>query len=49
MATKFGKVSTYYKEIQTIKSHNPLNTWSCEVYGHYHNTYSYQTWPGGKW
>ena len=30
MATKLGKVVTYYKTLQLIKSHNPLNTWSRE-------------------
>ena len=29
--TKIGKVVTYYEKLQPIKSHNPLNTWSCEV------------------
>ena len=28
MATKLGKVVTYYKKLQPIKSDNPLNTWS---------------------
>ena len=31
MATKLGKVVTYNKKLQLIKSHNPLNTWSGEV------------------
>ena len=31
MATKLGKIVTYYKELQPIKPHNPLNTWSHEV------------------
>ena len=31
MATKFGKIVTYYKRIQPIKSYNPLNTSSLEV------------------
>ena len=31
MATKFGKVVTYYKKIEPIKSYNPLNMWSREV------------------
>ena len=46
-ATKLGKVVTYYKKPQPIKSRNPLNTQSREVktfHFHYHNTYGYQTW-----
>ena len=31
MATKRGKVVTYYKKLQPVKSHNLLNTWSHEV------------------
>ena len=27
-ATKLGKVVTYYKKLQPIKSHNLMNTWS---------------------
>ena len=28
MVTKLGKVVTYYKKLQPIKSHKPLNAWS---------------------
>ena len=31
MITKLGKVVTYYKKIQFIKSHDALNTWPHEV------------------
>ena len=31
MVTKIGKVITNYENLLPIKSHNPLNTWSCEV------------------
>ena len=31
MATKLNEVVTYYKKIQPINSHNPLNKWSREV------------------
>ena len=31
IATKLGEVVTYYKKLQPIKSHNPLNTCSREV------------------
>ena len=31
MATKLGKVVTYYKKLDPIKSHSPLNTWSLKV------------------
>ena len=31
MATKCGKVVTYYKKLQPIKSHNPLNMWPSKV------------------
>ena len=31
MTPKLGKMVAYYKKLQSIKSHNPLNTWSREV------------------
>ena len=31
MGTKLGKVVTYCKKLQPVKSHNSLNTWSREV------------------
>lgn len=31
MATKGGKLVTYHKKLQSIKSHNPLNMWSCKA------------------
>ena len=33
MATKFRIVATYYKKLQSIRSHTPLNMWSREVTG----------------
>ena len=31
MATKLGREVTYLEEVPPITSHDPLNTWSCEV------------------
>ena len=31
IATKLGKVVTYYKKLQPVKSRNPLRTWSRKV------------------
>ena len=31
IATKLGKVVTYYESFSPIKPHKPLNTWSCKV------------------
>ena len=54
ITTKLGRMLTYYKKLQSIKSHSLLKTWSREshdklksFYLHYHNTYGYQTWEGG--
>ena len=45
MVTKYSQVVTYYKKIQSIRSHKPLSTWSrykfLKNYLHYHNTYGY--------
>ena len=29
MATKLGKVATYYEKFPPIKLYTPLNTWPC--------------------
>ena len=31
IATKFGRVVTYYDGILAIKSHDPLTTWSKQI------------------
>ena len=51
MATKCGNLVTYYKKMQPIKYHNPLNTRSHDklktFYLYHHNAYGYQTWQSG--
>ena len=49
MPAKLGRVLTYFKGIQTIKSHGSWVTWSCKIslktfYVHYHSVYCHQTW-----
>ena len=49
MATKLGKVVTYYENVPPNKLHNPLNTWSREAMWQIKNisnttVFSHQTW-----
>ena len=31
VATKLGKLVTYYEGLSPIKSHDPFITWSCKI------------------
>ena len=31
IATKLGRIVTYFDELLSIKSNEPLTTWSCEI------------------